>query len=192
MLKEKCARLFRRLKRNLRSILLVWLPAGLIAVFFAFILLSVGLSKDASFYSCTQLLTQCSGDNPSLGRMAKCAYQTAWCDITVVWDKMNGKKFPDLPGLPVVDEKADKELFEKLTSDEFLEQRFRELEEEERKNPPETGLPPKEKLKEYMEQVRRERIAFEKQQAEQRKAFAEEYNSKSNNKENNLSGKKAK
>ena len=64
--------------------------------------------------------------------------------------------------------------------------------EERRKNPPETGLPPKEKLKEYMEQVRRERIAFEKQQAEQRKAFAEEYNSKSNNKENNLSGKKAK
>lgn len=132
MLKEKCARLFRRLKRNLRSVLLLWLPAGIIAAFFAFVLLSVGLSKDASFHSCAQLLARCAGDNPSLGRMTKCAYWTAWCDVTVLWDKLNGRQFPDLPGLPAVDEKADRELFEKLTSDEFLEQRFRELEEQEK------------------------------------------------------------
>ena len=60
MLKEKCARLFRRLKRNLRSLLLLWLPAGIIAAFFAFVLLSVGLSKDASFHSCAQLLARCA------------------------------------------------------------------------------------------------------------------------------------
>lgn len=190
MLKEKSARLLRRLKRNLRPVLLLWLPAGIIAAFFAFILLSVGLSKDASFHSCTQLLEQCAGDNPSLGRMAKCAYRTAWCDVTVIMDKLNGKRFPDLPGLPAVDEKADKELFEKLTSDEFLEQRFLEQEKLEESAPPETGLPPKEKLKEYMERLRSERIAFEKEQAEKRKALAAERENETGN--NNLTGKTAK
>ena len=190
MLKEKSARLFRRFKRNLRPVLLLWLPAGIIAAFFAFVLLSVALSKDASFYPCARQLTQCAGENPSLGHVTKCVYQTAWCDVTVVWDKLNGKKFPDLPGLPAVDEKADKALFEKLTSDEFLEQRFQELEEQERNNPPETDLPPKEKLKEYMEQLRGERIAFEKEQAEKRNALAAEREKEGGN--NNLTGKKAK
>lgn len=190
MLKEKCARLFRRLKRNLRSVLLLWLPAGIIAAFFAFVLLSVGLSKDASFHSCAQLLARCAGDNPSLGRMTKCAYRTAWCDVTVLWDKLNGRQFPDLPGLPAVDEKADRELFEKLTSDEFLEQRFRELEEQEKNKAPETGVPPKEKLKKYMERLRNERIAFEKEQAEKRKALVAERENETGN--DNLTGKTAK
>ena len=105
--------------------------------------------------------------------MTKCAYRTAWCDVTVLWDKLNGRQFPDLPGLPAVDEKADMELFEKLTSDEFLEQRFRELEEQEKNKAPETGAPPKEKLKKYMERLRNERIAFEKEQAEKTAHTAE-------------------
>lgn len=162
----------------------------MIAAFFAFVCLSVALSEDASFHSCTRLLSQCAGDDPSLGRMAKCAYKTAWCDITVLRDKMNGKKFPDLEGLPPVDEKADRELFEKLTSDEFLEQRFRTLEAEEKDDPRETGLPPKEKLKEYMERLRKERIAFEKEQAEKRNMLSSAGEKENGN--DNLTGKAAK
>ncbi len=188
MIKEKAARLFRRIKRNMRSILLLWLPAGIIAAFLAVLLISVALSKDASFYSCTRLLSRCAGEKPSVGRTAKCAYQVAWCDITVLWDKLNGKKFPDLPGLPVVDEKADKELFEKLTSDEFLEQRFQELEKQE-KDESKTDVIPKEDLKKYMEHLRHERLLFEKEQAEKRKTLAVEKENESGN--DNLTGKTA-
>lgn len=188
MIKEKAARLFRRVKRNMRSFLLLWLPAGIVAAFFAVLLMSVAMSKDASFYSCSRLLSQCAGENPSLGRTAKCSYQVAWCDITVLWDKLNGKKFPDFPGLPVVDEKADKELFEKLTSDEFLEQRFQELEKQ-KTDTVETETSSKEELKEYMDQLRRERILFEREQAEKRKALAVERENENGN--NNLTGNTA-
>ena len=190
MFKEKTIRLFRSLKKNLRSVLLLWLPAGVVIAVLAFVFLSVALSKDSSFYTCGQMLTRCAGESPSLVQTTKCAYKTAWCDVTVLWDKLNGKKFPDLPGLPVVDEKADQELFDKLTSDEFLDQRFEELEQEEEKNPRETGLPPKEQLKEYMEKIRQERIVFEKEQEEKRKAFSVERENESVN--NNLTGKTAK
>lgn len=191
MLKEKSGRLFRRFKRNIRSILLLWIPAGAIAAFFTFILLSVLLTKDASFYSCSQILTKCAQKDPSLWQTTKCAYQAAWCDVNVVWDKMNGKKFPDLPGLPVPDEKAERELFDKMTSDAFLDQRFQEFQAQEEKNAQQTDLPSKEDLKAYMEELRRDRIAFEKEQAEKRRSFAEQLEqSEAGN--NNLAGKTAK
>ena len=82
---------------------------------------------------------------------------------------MNGKKFPDLEGLPAVDEQADKELFEKLTADDFLEKRFEELEAEQSGEPDAMSDA---ELKEYMERARRDRIAFEKSQAEKRAAAA--------------------
>ena len=173
MLKEKSARLFRRFKRNLRSILLLWFPAGIVVAFFAYILFSVAFSKDASFYSCTKFFMQCSEKNPDLIHVTKCSYQTAWCDVKVIWDKLNGKSFPDLPGLPVADEKAEKELFEKMISDEFIEQRFKEFQKEE-EGRLQTQTPSKEELERYMLQMRKERIEFEKEQAAKREAIARE------------------
>lgn len=171
MFKDKARRLFRRFGNNLKSILTVWIPAGLVAGFFLFVVLSVALSNDASFYDCGRMLARCAGDDPSVGRMAKCAYQTAWCDANVIWDRLNGKKFPDLPGLPVADERADAELFEKLTSEEFLQERFAEQERFERENPHETGLPADSAaMKAYIDEVRADRQAFEAEQALKRAA----------------------
>ncbi len=169
MLRAKAARLFRRLKKNGRPVLTVGVPAVAAAALLAVLPLSVMFSDDASFKPCGRMLTRCADDGASLGEMAVCAYKTAWCDAGVLWDKMNGKKFPDLEGLPIVDEQADKELFEKLTADDFLEKRFEELEAEQSGA---TDAMPDAELKEYMERARRDRIAFEKSQAEKRSAAA--------------------
>lgn len=126
--------------------------------------------------------------------LTKCAYQTAWCDMGVIWDKVRGKETAavmPVEGLPEIDEKADKELFEKLTSDEFLENRFEELEAQEQESPRETDVPPPEELKAYMEKVRAERILFEKKQAEKRRILAEE-KLKEEAVPDNLTGKKTK
>lgn len=169
MFREKAARLFRRLKRNGRPMLTVGIPAVAAAVVLAALPLSVMYSDDASFKPCGRMLTQCAREEASLGEIAVCAYKTAWCDAGVLWDRMNGKKFPDLEGLPPVDEKADKELFEKLTSDDFLEKRFKELEAEQSGA---VDAMSDDDLKEYMERARRDRIAFEKELAEKRAAAA--------------------
>jgi len=191
MIKEKAERLFRRFKRNWRSMFLLWFPAGIVVLLLAIVFFSVAFSKDSSFHDCARQLTVCAGENPKLTRMTVCSYQTAWCDIKVIWDKATGKAvIADMPGLPPVDEKADKELFEKLTSDEFLEKRFEAFEEEE-KIQSETqridDLPEKEDLKEYMEELRAQRIQFEREMAEKREKILEERSSDSSE-ENNLSG----
>lgn len=179
MFKEKARRLFRRFKNNLKPALTVWVPAGLVAGFFLFVVLSVALSNDTSFYGCGRVLTRCAGDEPSVGRMAKCAWKTALCDATVIWDKLNGKKFPDLPGLPVADERADAELFEKLTSDEFLQKRFVEQEQFERENPRETGLPVDGgEMKAYIDEIRARRRVFEAEQALKRKIAGDDLTGK--------------
>ena len=186
MIKGKLERLFRRIKRNWRSALLLWLPAGIVVLFLGMICFSVAFSKDASFHHCARQLLTCAGKSPELTRMTSCAYKTAWCDVNVIWDKVNGRAtVPDLPGLPPVDEKADRELFEKLTSEEFLEKRFEELANEE--TPEKDDLSDKRNLKEYMEELRAEHIQFEKEMAEKREQMLKDRSS-----ENNLSGQTGK
>ena len=97
-----------------------------------------------------------------------------------------------MPGLPPADEKAEKELFEKLTSDEFLEKRFEEFEQEEEDDS--SGLDDlaeKEDLKGYMEELRAERVSFEREMAEKRDEIISE-GSQIDPDENNLSGQKEK
>lgn len=182
MWKEKTGRLFRRIRRNAKSLFLVWLPAVFVLILLGFLMLSVILSKDGSFRPCGQKLMTCMQDSPEEGikrlyALTKCAYKTAWCDMGIIWDKARGKDtaVQVFPGdLPEVDEKADRELFEKLTSDEFLDSRFEELEADEAENPRETDVPPPEELKTYMDQARAERLRFEAEQAEKRKTLAAE------------------
>lgn len=185
MLKEKAERIFRRIRRNLRPALLLWLPAGIVVLFIGMICFAVAFSTDTSFHACSRQLSECAGENPELYPLLKCSYKTAWCDVNVVWNKMNGTAVvSDLPGLPPVDEKADKELFEKLTSDEFMEKRFQEIEQEEKEAlSKEDNLSEKEDLKGYMEELRAKRIQFEKEMAEKREQIIKEQSS-----ENNLSG----
>ena len=173
MIREKAERLFRRFRRNLRPTLLLWLPAAIVFLFLGIVFFSVIFSTDASFRACSRQLPVCVGETPGFAKVLTCSYQTAWCDVKAVWDKARGKTADvapsDLPGLPPVDEKAEKELFEKLTSDEFLEKRFEELEREERDDS--SGLddlPEKEDLKGYMEELRSDRVSFEKEMAEKR------------------------
>ncbi len=185
--KEKFDRLFGKLKRNWRSILLLWLPAGLVVLVLGIVFFSVALSEDASFHICSKQLSACIGEKTGFSKVLGCSYQTAWCDVKVIWDKANGKMIvSDLPGLPPVDEKADKELFEKLTSDEFLEKRFEEFQQEKKKLNA-NSLSEKENLKEYMEELRAERIQFEKEMTEKRKKMLEE-RATDVSEENNLSG----
>lgn len=189
MIKGKIERFFRRIKRNWRSMLLLWLPAGIVVLLLGIVLFSVAFSKDASFYACSKKLPVCMGDKADFSRVIGCSYQTAWCDVKVIWDKARGKEIAfDLPGLPPVDEKADKELFEKLTSDEFLEKRFEEFKQEEEKEKTlADDLPEKEDLKEYMEELRAKRIQFEKEMSEKRGQMLKEQSSDISD-ENNLSG----
>lgn len=162
-------------------------------------MLSVMMSKDGSFSPCGQKLMVCMQAGPEEGAqrlysLTKCAYKTAWCDAGIIWDKVQGKETAapvPADGLPEIDEEADRELFEKLTSDEFLDNRFEELEADEVKNPRETDVPPPEELKAYMEKARAERIRFEKEQAEKRRAFAEE-KLKQEAASDDLAGKKTK
>ena len=189
MLKEKAGRLFRRIKRNWRPLVLMWLPAGIVALFLGVLFFSVGLSRDASFYSCSRALPVCMGKDPDFPRVVGCSYRTLWCDAKIVWEKANGRPIPfDLPDLPPVDEKAEKELFEKLTSDDFLETKFREFsqEEQDRQLRKET-LPEKENLKKTMEKAREERVRFEAEMADKMKALAAE-RSENVSPENILSG----
>ena len=186
MIKGKTERLFRRIKRDWRPILLLWFPAGIVILFLGIVFFSVAFSKDASFHACSRQLPLCVGEKPAMSRVLSCSYQTAWCDLKIIWEKANGRPIPlELPGIPAVDEKADKELFEKLTSDEFLEKRFEEFQQENKE--PEASaqddIPEKEKLKEYMEKLRAERIRFEKEMAEKKERFVKERFP-----ENNLSG----
>ena len=170
MIRGKLERFFRRIKRNWRSVLLLWLPAGLVALFMGIVFFSVALSEDKSFYACSRALPVCMGEKPDFPKVLSCSYQTAWCDVKIVWDKARGKEIAfDLPDVPPVDEKAEKELFEKLTSDEFLEKRFEELEREERDaSAGMDDLSEKEDLKGYMEELRSERETFEREMAEKR------------------------
>lgn len=187
MLREKAERIFRRIKRNWRPMLLLWLPAGVVVLLLSVIFFSVAFSKDNSFHSCAHQLPECIGKKPKLLNTLSCSYQVAWCDIRVIWDKATGKAvFSDLPGLPPVDEKADRELFEKLTSDEFLEKRFEEFEQEENVQGLDE-LPKDEDLKGYMEELRAKRIQFEKEMAEKRELMLQNQSSDIVE-ENNLSG----
>ena len=85
---------------------------------------------------------------------------------------MNGKDYlPDeflMPGTPPVDEKAEAELFRKMTEPENLKQRFDEFD----------ALPPAEtRIKgtvDEMEEARRERILFEQMQNEIRQRILEQ------------------
>lgn len=191
MIKEKIERLLRRFRRNLRPMLLLWLPALIVGIVVGTVFFSVGFSDDASFSACSRQLAVCTENNPKWTQVLKCSYKTAWCDIKIVWAKINGTAVvSDLPGLPPVDEKADKELFEKLTSDEFLEKRFEELKKEEQNAAAsETDdLPEKEDLKKYMEELRAKRISFEKEMNLKREKLSQEEPLKKEE-ENNLSGK---
>ena len=176
MIKEKAERLFRRFRRNLRPTLLLWFPAGIVMLFLGIVFFSVAFSKDASFQSCSRKLPVCIGENPKFLKALGCAYQTAWCDVKVVWDKANGKPIPfDIPGMPPVDEKAEKELFEKLTSEDFLQKRFEEIEKEEKNAPAKKdNAAEKEELMKYMEELRAKRIQFEKEMAEKREQALKE------------------
>ncbi|MBR1776964.1 MAG: hypothetical protein IJ752_00050 [Alphaproteobacteria bacterium] len=190
MIREKAKRLFRRIKRNWRPALLLWLPAGIVVLFLGIVFFSVAFSEDASFHACTRQLPVCVGENPKFSRILSCSYQTAWCDVKIIWDKANGRNIPlDLPGLPPIDEKADQELFEKLTSDEFLEKRFEEFQREEKDAEALSSkeYPQRENLKEYMEELRAKRISFEKEMAEKRARVLQEETAEIP-KDDNLSG----
>lgn len=170
MIKGKLERLFRRIKRNWRSVLLLWLPAAVVVSVLGALFYSVMFSTDYAFNGCTRQLSDCVKEKTGIWRLG-CSYQTAWCDVRVLWDKAAGNPIPlDLPGIPPVDEKADKELFEKMTSDEFLEERFKVFDEIEKDVGREKSLsvPEKEKLKQYMEDVRAKRLQFEKEMAERK------------------------
>ena len=183
MLKGKLERLFRRIRRSLCPALLLWFPAVLVALFMGIVFFSVSLSKDKSFYACSHGLSVCMGEKAGFVKVLSCSYQTAWCDVKVVWDKARGKEIAfDLPDVPPVDEKAEKELFEKLTSDEFLEKRFEEFGRQKEKEPPE-----RKDLKEYMEKIRAERVSFEKEMAEKREKMLSQP-PQNDPEENNLSG----
>ena len=91
---------------------------------------------------------------------------------------------------------AKKELFEKMISDEFIDQRFKEFQKEE-EGRLQTQTPSKEELERYMLQMRKERIEFEKEQAAKREAIAREKKmgteQKNDSSENdNLTGKSEK
>ena len=187
MLKGKLERLFRRIRRGLRSALLLWLPAGIVVLLLGIVFFFVIFSKDESFHVCARQLPVCMGEDPGALKVLGCSYQTAWCDIQVIWNKAAGKAaVSDLPDLPPVDEKAEKELFEKLTSDEFLEKRFEELEKEEKNEAFE-----RKNLEKFMEKLRAERISFEKEMTEKREKMLSEQ-PRNDPEENNLSGQTGK
>ena len=196
MIKGKLERLFRRIKRNWRPLFLMWLPAGIVVAFLGTLFFSVTFSTDYAFSDCTIRLSACVKEKKGIWRILGCSYRTAWCDVKVLWDKANGRPVArDLPGLPVVDEKAEKELFEKMTSDEFLQERFKifdEIAREEAAEKEKADTPAeKEKLKKYMEDAREKRLKFEKEMAEKREQILKTV-SEEQTEENNLSGQTGK
>lgn len=176
---EKIKRIARRTKKSVKFLFTLWLPAILLLIFIAFIAFSVKTSGNGAFRPCTAELKEClipDGDSDNVikkvGRITACSYRTAWCDARVLWLRLNGKDYLPaeflMPGSPPVDEKAEAELFKKMTEPENLKQRFEEFD----------ALPPAEtQVKgtvDEMEDARRERILFEQMQNEIRRRLLEQ------------------
>ena len=178
-MKEKIARYARKFKKSVKYVLTLWFPAVILFVFAVILAIFVSTSKDGSFKGCGAQLFVCMGDKlqadlsvDKLTRMTVCSYQTAWCDARVVWGKVSGEEFlpPDLSpavALPPIDEKADKELFDKLTRQEYLDEQFKKFD----NLPPSEVFP--EDVKALMDQARQERLKLEKEIEEQNKALLE-------------------
>lgn len=179
---------------------MIWLPSFLIFGFALFLMIAVFTSKDGTFHTCTAQLRVCLNmeeDAPlstgKLGRLLKCSYQTAWCDANIIVDKIQGKPVElglsvYIEGMPIIDEEADKALFEKMISDEYQEESSKQFLEDEKNNPPVIDdIPDEEDLKAYMDKLRADRIQFEAEQAENR-----HNSSKETSADDNLSGKEAK
>lgn len=178
-MREKIRRIARNFRKSAKRSFALWLPAAVLLVFAVVLAFFVAASKDGSFKGCGARLFSCMGDEirtdlslRKMARMTSCAYQTVWCDARVVWGKASGNEYfpPDfspVAALPPVDEKADKELFEKLTKPEYLDERFKQFDD----------LPPSETVpadaKALMEQARIERLQLEKEIGEQNRILLE-------------------
>lgn len=178
-MKEKICRIARNFRKSAKHSFALWLPAAVLLVFAVVLAVFVSTSKDGSFKGCGAQLFVCMGDEieadlslRKMTRMTSCAYRTVWCDARVVWGKVSGEEFlpPDLSpavALPPIDEKADKELFEKLTDPKYLDEQFKKFD----------TLPMPETVPEdpmtLMDQARQERLKLEKEIEEQNKALLE-------------------
>lgn len=164
---EKIRRYARRSKKNIKYIFNIWFPAVILLIFMGILIFFVGTSRTGTFRFCTAELKQCLASDEKTGpfergwRIVVCGYQTAWCDAKVLWLRVKGEDcFPEelpVPGMPPVDEKAEEELFKRLTDPEKMAKRVKEFN---------ASHPPVEtKLKssdEMMEKARQERILLEK------------------------------
>ena len=183
-MREKIRRIARNFKKSAKRSFALWFPVAALLIFAVVLAFFVSTSKDGSFKGCGARLFSCMGDEihaelslQKMARMTSCAYQTVWCDARVVWGKVSGTEYlpPSAPiaGLPPIDEKADRELFDKLTKPEYLDERFKQFDD----------LPPSEVFpadaKALMEQARQERLTLEKEIAEQNKALLEQLENKS-------------
>lgn len=178
-MKEKIARYARKFKKSVKYVLTLWFPAVILFVFAVILAIFVSTSKDGSFKGCGAQLFVCMGDKlqadlsvDKLTRMMVCSYQTAWCDARVVWGKVTGNEYlpPDFSppfSLPPIDEKAEKELFEKLTDPKYLDEQFKKFD----------TLPMPETVPEdpmtLMERAREERLKLEKEIEEQNRLILE-------------------
>lgn len=184
-MKEKICRIVRNFRKSAKHSFALWLPAAVLLVFAVVLAFFVSTSKDGSFKGCGAQLFVCMGDEieadlslRKMTRMTSCAYRTVWCDARVVWGKVSGEEFlpPDLSpavALPPIDEKADKELFDKLTRQEYLDEQFKKFD----NLPPSEVFP--EDVKALMDQARQERLKLEKEIEEQNKALLEQLENKS-------------
>ena len=178
-MKEKICRIARNFKKSAKRSFALWFPAAVLLILAVVLAVFVSASKDGSFKGCGARLYSCMGDEVGadlslrkMARMTSCAYQTVWCDARVVWGKASGNEYlpPDFSPvvvLPPIDEKADRELFDKLTEPEYLDERFKQFDD----------LPPSESapadVQALMEQARRERLKLEKEIEEQNRILLE-------------------
>ena len=179
-MKEKIARYERKFKKSVKYILTLWFPAIILFVFMGILAVFVLTSKDGSFRGCGAQLFVCMGDEVKadlsarkMMRLTACAYQTVWCEARIVWGKMTGDEYlpPDFKApapLPPIDEKAEKELFDKLTKEDWLDEQFKQFED----LPPADVFP--DDVRALMNQAREERLQLEKDMEEQNRRILEQ------------------
>ena len=189
MWKDRLKRYFRQAKRSSKGAFSLWYPALFVVLAVGGVMFAVGTSTDGSFRYCSDLLVNCMKEDPNaqngwrrLLRMTKCSYQTAWCDVEVLWHQATHKPIQYEPWMdeepPYAKpsneetEQGQAEMLEYLTSEDVLDERTEQIRQEIAEEE-ELEATSGEDLKKQMLQMRAEREAFEAERANFRKIINE-------------------
>lgn len=173
---ERLKRYLRRMKQAMKGGLSVWLPALLVAFVILGVLAAAFSAPTGTFKYCSDMMTACIGEVPENAGLPDkmkatgiCALQTARCDVETLHYFLTREEPPALAIDPTDERQA--EVLKRLLSDDVQRERTQELQREEEESV--AAEEEAEDLNAEMIRLRREREAFEAEQARFKKIFYE-------------------